>query len=267
VNGFYVTGSTGECFLMTHAERTLTVRTVVEQVAGRVPVIAHVGDIGTKRSIMLAEQAGEAGVDAVSAVPPFYFRFDAEAIVRYYRDLAGATELPMLIYNISLAGMMGAELILRLAELDNVRGMKYTGFNHAEMGFLKRQLGPDFVLFSGADEMALSGLSVGATGLIGSFYNAMPETFLRLYQAMGAGDLATASRLQAIATDVILATLKYDLQPVLRNLLAWQGCDAGYSARPFRAYVDEELVGLKADLRAIRDRHQVSDEVELLKYV
>lgn len=267
VDGLYLTGSTGEAFLLTHDERALIVKTVVDKVAGRVPVIVHVGDIGTKKSIMLATQAEQAGADAVSAVPPFYFPFDDEAIVRYYRDLAGATDLPFFIYNIPLAKMMGAELIFRLAELPNVAGMKYTGMNHAEMGHIKRTLGDDFVMFSGADEMACSGLSVGADGIIGSFYNVMPETFIRIYQNMRAGQGVEAARLQAIATDVILAVAKYNLQPVLRNILRWQGCEAGVPCRPFRGYGEDELAPLKAALRTLRDRHGVTDEVEFLKHL
>jgi N-acetylneuraminate lyase len=267
VHGLYLTGSTGESVLMTHAERALTVKTVVDRVAGKVPVIVHVGDIGTKKSIMLAEQAAAAGADAISSVPPFYFKFDNEAIVRYYRDLAAATDLPLIIYNIPLAGLMGEDLIFRLAELPGVKGIKYTAMNHAEMGHIKRVLGKDFAVFSGADEMACSGLCVGADGIIGSFYNVIPETFLRIYGSAQKNDYKEAARVQAIATDIILETIKYNLQPVLRNMLQWQGCDAGLSCRPFRSYHDDELAGLKKTLKAVKDKHGVTDEVEFYQYI
>ncbi len=79
-DGFYLTGSTGECFTMTAEERNLVVDTVIDQVKGRVPVIVHVGDIGTKKSIELAKHAYEAGADAISSVPPFYWKFRADDI-------------------------------------------------------------------------------------------------------------------------------------------------------------------------------------------
>ena len=105
-DGFYLTGSTGECFTMTVEERNLVVDTVIDQVKGRVPVVVHVGDIGTKKSIELAEHAYRAGADAISSVPPFYWKFRAGDIYNYYRDISESTPLPMVVYNIQLAGLM-----------------------------------------------------------------------------------------------------------------------------------------------------------------
>ena len=74
-DGFYLTGSTGACFTMNAEERNSVVKTVVQKVDGRVPIIVHVGDIGTKKSIELAKYAYEAGADAISSVPPFFWKF------------------------------------------------------------------------------------------------------------------------------------------------------------------------------------------------
>lgn len=103
VNGLYLTGSTGACFTMTAEERCKVVDIVVDQVAGRIPVIVHVGDIGTKKSIELAKHAEKAGADAISSVPPFYWKFNGDSIYHYYKDIAQATSLPMIVYNIQLA--------------------------------------------------------------------------------------------------------------------------------------------------------------------
>ena len=140
-DGFYLTGSTGECFTMTAEERNLVVDTVIDQVKGRVPVIVHVGDIGTKKSIELAKHAYEAGADAISSVPPFYWKFRADDIYSYYKDISEATPLPMVVYNIQLAGLMDMGLLLKLADLPNVHGLKYTARSHDEMGYLKEKLG------------------------------------------------------------------------------------------------------------------------------
>ena len=147
-DGFYLTGSTGECFTMTMEERNLVVDTVIDQVKGRVPVIVHVGDIGTKKSIELAEHACRAGADAISSVPPFYWKFRAADIYDYYKDISESTPLPMVVYNIQLAGLMDMDLLLKLAALPNVHGLKYTARSHDEMGFIKEKLGPDFMIYS-----------------------------------------------------------------------------------------------------------------------
>ena len=264
VHGLYLTGSTGEGFLMDRDERRLVVETVVDQAAGRCPIIVHVGDIGTRKSILCAQDAERAGADAVSSVPPFYWKFSQDDVFNYYRDLSEATSLPMVIYNVPLAGMMGPELILRIAQLPNVKGMKFTGREHDQMSWLKSRLGADFTVFSGCDEMAFSGLSVGADGVIGSFYNAMPELFLGIYNAVQSGDILRGRRLQLIGTEIILESVKYDYFSVMRHMLAWQGMDAGFSRRPFTNYADADLADLKQKLRDIREKYQVT-EVEFLK--
>ena len=268
INGLYLTGSTGEGFLMDHAERKLVVETVADQVAGRCPIIVHVGDIGTRKSIQLAQHAQEAGADAISSVPPFYWKFSQDDIFNYYKDISESTDLPMVIYNVPLAGLMGTDLILRIASLPNVKGMKFTGKDHDQMSFLKASLGEDFIIYSGCDEMAMSGLAVGADGIIGSFYNAMPELFVKIFAAVKAGDLKNARRLQQIGTEIILECIKYDYLALMRNMIGWQGVDAGFSRRPFRNYKEEELGALKEKLIAIRDRYSVTaDEVRFYEYL
>ncbi len=260
VDGLYLTGSTGEGFLMDQEERKLVVETVVDQVKGRIPVIVHVGDIGTRKSIALAKHAEEVGADAISSVPPFYWKFSNEDIINYYRDIAASTSLPMVIYSVPLAGSLGVDLIMQLAKLPNVKGLKFTGKDHDQLNFLKANLPEDFIIYSGCDEMALSGLSVGADGIIGSFYNVMPELFIAIAKSVQDSDLKRGLRLQRIGTEIILECIKYDYLALMRNMIAWQGVDAGYSRRPFRNYRDSELGDLKTKLLAIRDKYNVTGE-------
>ena len=127
IGGLYLTGSTGEAFLMTPEERKRQVEIVMEEVGDQVPVVVHVGAMSTRTSIELAEHAQAHGAAGVSSVPPFYFRFNEEQIIGYYRDIAQATTLPMIVYNIPLAGMMSVETIVKLSQIENVKGVKYTG--------------------------------------------------------------------------------------------------------------------------------------------
>jgi len=260
VDGLYLTGSTGEGFLMDHAERKLVVETVVDQVKGRIPVIVHIGDIGTRKSIELARHAEAVGADAISSVPPFYWKFSNEDIINYYRDIAQSTSLPMVIYSVPLAGSLGVDLIMQLAKLPNVKGLKFTGKDHDQLNYLKANLPEDFIIYSGCDEMALSGLAVGADGIIGSFYNVMPELFTAIARCIQQSDLKRGLRLQRIGTEIILECIKYDYLALMRNMIAWQGVDAGFSRRPFRNYDDSELDDLKAKLLAIGDKYAVTED-------
>ena len=203
VDGLYLTGSTGEGFLMSQEERKLVVEVVIEETAGRVPVVVHVGDIGTKLSIDLAKHAEKVGADGISSVPPFYWNFSEDQIVGYYEDIAKEVSLPMIVYNVPLANLMGIDTIYRLAEIENVKGLKYTALAHFEIMQIKDKLGEDFLIYSGADEMALSGLLSGADGIIGSFYNMVPDLFVDIYNAVQENNIEKALKLQKDAVRII----------------------------------------------------------------
>lgn len=242
VDALYITGSTGEGFLMTDEERKLFAETVVDHVAGRIPVIVHIGAIGTKRSIELAEHAKAIGSDAISSVPPFYYPFSDEDIYQYYRDITRAVDIPMIVYNISLAGMMNGSLVRRLAELDGVSGLKFTSTQHWEIASLKAAMGDEFMIYSGADEMATQGLLAGADGIIGSFYNLLPDTFGEIYRLCTQRKYHEAFEIQKIATEFILRVVALGHFGIMKQLLMDSGVDVGFVRRPFvhpdRATVD-----------------------------
>ncbi|MDR2479293.1 MAG: dihydrodipicolinate synthase family protein [Treponema sp.] len=233
VHGLYLTGSTGEGFLMSPEERKKVVADVIDEAGGRVPVIVHVGAIGTKISIDLARHAEQTGADAVSSVPPFYWKFSEAQMFNYYRDISASISIPMVVYNIALAGAVGFNFIKSLAKIEGVQGIKYTLSTKFEIMRIKEEIGRDFVVYSGTDEMAMTGLSFGADGLIGSFYNLIPEVFLDVYAAIQKGDLATAREKQRIANAIIMFTLDRGFQVGIKAEMQWMGVDAGWCREPF----------------------------------
>lgn len=262
VGGLYTTGSTGETFLMSPDERAHVVEVVVDQVAGRIPVVAHVGAIGTRLSVDLAERAQAAGVDAISSVPPFYWPFTPDQVFNYYTDLTRSTDLPMVVYNIPLAGLLGFDTIKKLASIPGVEGIKYTAPTHFEILRIKEEISTDFRVYSGSDEMAMSGLSFGADGIIGSFYNMIPEVFSALMDAVEKGDMARAKSLQETANAIIFFSLSYTPTAVIKRCMAWQGADAGYCRKPFDNFVtqaqEEELKTAFRQLKLDRNLHGVA---------
>lgn len=264
VDGFYLTGSTGEGFMMSPEERMRVVQVVCDEVAGRVPVMVHVGAISTYQTVALAQQAEAAGADAISSVPPIYWPFTPDQIVNYYADVTASTSLPMVAYNITLAGALGFDMLARLASIDGVEGVKYTAPTHFEIGRMKREIGPQFRVFSGADEMAMSGLAFGADGLIGSFYNIIPELYADLTKAMAEGRLDDAKALQDKANDIIFFTLQQYPMSAVKRVMAWQGADAGYCRKPFDNYeTPAEEEALKDAFRVFRESHDLNGIVFL----
>lgn len=253
VDGLYVTGSTGEAFMMSPEERKRALEVVTDEVKGRVKVIAHIGAISTHLSIDLAKHAENAGADALSSVPPFYWGFSQDQIVSYYTDITASTGLPMCAYNVPLAGLFGFDLIKRLSDIPGVEGIKYTAPTHHEIMRIKAELGNDFIIYSGADEMAMSGLAFGADGIIGSFYNTIPEVYLALYAAVAAGDMDKARALQEVGNAIIFFTLARNPIAAIKRTMAWQGADAGYCRKPFgNFYSAAEEEKLKEEFRAFK---------------
>ncbi len=258
VHGLYVAGSTGEAFMMAPEERKRVVETVVDEAGGALPIIAHIGAISTKVSVDLARHAESCGVDAVSSVPPTYWKFSDDEIFDYYRDLTESVNIPMIVYNIELAGLVGFELIKRLSEIAGVKGIKYTATTLDEIMRIKEEIGHDFVVFSGSDQMAMSGLSFGAEGIIGSYYNMIPELFMSLFDAVKAGDLESARAKQRQANAIITFSGGFRYLSVIKRSLRWVGIEAGPPRKPFEPISAEQEVRLRSGLREIGERYDIT---------
>lgn len=258
VNGLYLTGSTGEGFTMTSEERKRVVEIVMDENAGRVPVVVHVGAIGTKISIDLAKHAESVGADGLSSVPPFYWRFNENQIVKYYEDIANSCNLPMIVYNVPLAGLLRMNAIKRLAKIENVKGIKYTALSLYEITQIKDEVGEDFLVYSGADEMAMAGLLAGADGIVGSFYNIMPELFINIYNAVQNKDLDEAQRLQKQAVEVIMYALQLpSFYAGMKVVLRWMGVNGGYCRRPFENLTEEEEIKFKEGFKKLKETYDL----------
>ena len=259
VNGLYITGSTGETFLMSQDEKKQVIEIIVEEVNRRVPVIAHIGSIGTKITTELGQYAEKIGVDALSALPPFYYGFSNDEIFSYYKDISNTTNLPITIYNISHAHLMDLDMLKRLAAIKNVKGVKYTAPTHFNFNKIKKEVGENFKIYSGMDEMSLSGLISGADGIIGSFYNLMPEMFVDIYAKVKEGNINAAKKIQEKINIIILYALGKSGYPFIKMGLNWLGIDSGYVRKPFSTFIDREIENtIKNDLKKLTDQNDLS---------
>lgn len=262
IGGLYLTGSTGEAFLMDSDERKRQVEIVMDEVSGKLPVVVHVGAISTKASVDLARHAASAGAAGVSSVPPFYFKFSQEQIIGYYRDIAAATDLPMIVYNIPLAGMLTVKTIAKLAQLPNVAGVKYTGTALYEVTQIKDACGGDFLIYGGCDELGSSNVALGVDGVIGSFYNCIPDLYIRIWNAVKENRVADAAALQKKALHVIEAGV--DSGSMIACIKLWlraAGIPAGYARRPFTNFTPEQAEKLVRALVALDERESIGLDI------
>ena len=262
IGGLYLTGSTGEAFLMNSEERKRQVEIVMDEVGDRLPVVVHVGAMSTRASVELARHAEAVGAAGISSVPPFYFKFNEEQIFGYYRDISEATSLPMIVYNIPLAGMMTVSMIERLASLPNVRGVKYTGTALYEVTQIRDACKPGFQIYGGCDELGSSNIALGVDGIIGSFYNCIPDLYLRIWKAVKESDVETAARLQRKALHVIMLGIQSrSMMACIKLWLRSAGVQAGYARRPFDNFTEEKAESLVRSLLELDSREGLELEI------
>ena len=242
VHGLYVCGTTGEGMLQTVAER----KRVTELVLGMTPkgqpenkqVIVHVGAACLNEAIELARHAARFGATAVSSLPPAG-PYGFEDIRSYYQALAGATELPLLIYFMPAGGVSFTSIaqILELCAIPNVAGLKFTDHDMYKLSEVKQS---GAVVFNGYDEVICAGLLMGADGGIGSFYNLVPGLFLKLYDEARSGQWGEARETQRRINELITLTLRFPLFGALKAIIGWSGIDCGTVRGPRRNLTDGE---------------------------
>ena len=266
IGGLYVTGSTGETWMMTAEERMRQVEIVMEEVGDKVPVVVHVGAMSTREAVKLAKHAEQFGAAGVSSVPPFYFKYNADQIFNYYKDVAEATSLPMIVYNIPLAGMMTVDQIIRLSTIENVKGVKYTGTALFEVMQIKDGCKEGFQVYGGCDELGSSNIAIGVDGIIGSFYNVIADHYIRIWNAVKASDVALATKLQRQAVHVIFAGINSgSMMACMKVWLRAAGLPGGWSRRPFSNFSEEEEKALVAKLVAIDEEDGIG--LDLVKRI
>ena len=233
VHGFYVGGSSGEMVLCTVDERKKLLETVAACRDDKA-LIAHVGCLSTKDTVELSKHAKTCGADAVSSVTPLYFKYSFAEVKNYYKRIAEASELPVIMYNIpGLTGTAyGYDQLCELLEIEGVQGMKFTSSDFFLLNRLVNTY-PEKVFYNGSDEMLLSGLSAGAHGGIGTTYNFMPDLMVKIYSLASEGKIEEAREVQSIANKAIAVVLRNGVIPSCKYLISHYGVPYGECREPF----------------------------------
>lgn len=236
VHGVYLCGTTGEGMLQSLDQR----KAIVETAAACTPrdrrIVVHVGAASIADAVELSAHAARAGAHAVSSLPPTSAPFSFADVLRYYEALAHASDLPLLVYYLPevSAAIATADQLEALCALPNVCGVKFTDFDLYRMAQVTR---PGRSVFNGRDEVLAAGLLMGASGGIGTFYNVLPELFVRIYTAAAAGRWEEARAGQQRVNALIRIALQFPAFPAVKQILAWSGLDCGVCLPP-RAPLD-----------------------------
>jgi 4-hydroxy-tetrahydrodipicolinate synthase len=198
-NGLVPVGTTGESPTLSHAEHKRVVEIVVDETAGRVPVIAGAGSNNTLEAVELAQHAEQAGANAVLTVTPYYNRPSQEGMYLHFKTIADSIAIPVFLYNVPArsAAEYSVKTADRLAkDCKNIVGVKDATADLARPSQQRHLTGTDFIQFSGEDATALGFNAHGGVGCISVTANVAPRLCSELQAATLRGDFDAARTIQ-----------------------------------------------------------------------
>jgi 4-hydroxy-tetrahydrodipicolinate synthase len=192
-------GTTGENPTLTDAERIRVVELLVDEAAGRVPVLAGAGGYNTREVIQLAVEMQHPGAAGLLSVTPYYNKPTQEGLYRHYAAIAESTPLPIIVYNVP--GRTGVNVepstLARLADLPNIVGVKEASGNISQMCDVLRVVPDDFIVLSGDDAITVPLMAIGGRGVISVASNQIPAEMVEMVEAAERGDFARARAVHA----------------------------------------------------------------------
>ncbi|MGW3450739.1 4-hydroxy-tetrahydrodipicolinate synthase [Streptomyces sp. NPDC001076] len=247
-DGLVLNGTTGESPTTTDEEKAELIAAVREAVGEGVPLVAGVGTADTLHTVELALAAEKAGADGLLVVSPYYSRPPQDALEAHFLEVAEASGLPVMLYDIP--GRTGTriepETLVRLAAHPRIVAVKDCSYDF--LGIQKVLARTDLAYYAGCDEHVLALYAVGAAGCVSTVANVVPAGIAAILDAFDAGDTARATELQLRATPLIEAVMAAGLPGTVtaKALLAGIGLPAGPVRAPLRPAGREAADGLRA---------------------
>ena len=251
ITGLVAVGTTGESPTLTHEEKENVIQRTVKIAKGRGKVIAGTGTNSTRDAIESTKFAEKAGVDGALLVAPYYNKPSQEGLFRHFKATAGATKLPIMLYNIPGRCSVDIlpETVVRLAEAcRNIVAIKEASGSVERVGDLRRRLPDEFTILSGDDSLTLPFMSVGAVGVVSVASNLFPAEVGALVRACESDDYKSAQALQRKLLP-LFKDLFIEPNPVpVKAALGWRGAMSGEVRLPLCEMTEANQVRLRRTL-------------------
>lgn len=249
--GLVVCGTTGESPALSTSEKVGLIKAVKEAVGNNGIVIAGTGTNSTADSLKMTIEAEKAGADAIMLVVPYYNKPNQEGLFRHFKECAGATALPAILYNIP--GRTGTnmlpETVLRLTEeAGNIAALKEASGSLDQVSALKTMLPDDFLIYSGDDSLTLPMLAVGAYGVISVASHVAAKELRDMIDSFVSGDLERARRIHLDLFPIFKAMFVTTNPIPVKRALALLGLPSGGLRLPLVEASPEETRQIKKAL-------------------
>ncbi|GAB4112299.1 MAG: dihydrodipicolinate synthase family protein [Candidatus Caldatribacteriota bacterium] len=250
IKGFFASGTYGEGPMMSPIEYKEYIETFSEINNGRCTIISQVGATNLKQALEQAKYAEEAKVDAIAAIPPFYYPHDDLAIYKFYEELCNATSLPVFIYNNPerSGNKISPELLKKLSSIPKITGMKDSSGNIKEFMKYKMSVSENFVLLVGDDDYTVSAFLMGAKGAVIVLASLFPEIYIEMFKESKNGNWGKAVQLQFKAIQIRNVLKKGPYVSTYKEVMKLMGRNGGYTKKPLRMPTYEEIKVIKDSL-------------------
>ena len=257
VSGLVPCGSNGEAPYLSRQERIKVIETVVDEVNGKIPVVAGTGSMSTKETITFTKDAKDLGADAALIVTPFYFKPTNREMQEHYRTISEAVDLPIVVYNVPKFTGFSLETAFihqLVSENEKIIGLKDSSGNIGAITEIIRLVGDKISVLAGTADVALPTFLLEGKGAIIAVANVFPKLCSQLYETFKNGKYEEAKTLQkriSFANEVLVK--RYNQLSAIKEALRLQGLPGGYPRKPALPLDSEEKKAVQNLLKIINE--------------
>ncbi len=233
VNGIILGGTLGEASVLTTEEKEILVRFAVEKVNGKVPVILNIAEGSTREALLQAEYANAWGAKGLMMLPPMRYKSDHRETVTYFKTVANATYLPVMIYNnpVDYKIEVTLDMFEELIECKNIQAVKESTRDVTNVTRMKNRFGDRIKILCGVDTLAMEELCLGADGWVAGLVCAFPAETVAIYNLVKAGKISEATKIYRW----FMPLLELDIHPKLVQYIKLAETQAGIGSEYVRA--------------------------------
>ena len=233
VQGVILGGTLGESSVLSNEEKFSLVKFAVEKVAGTIPVVMNIAEGSTREALKLAAEAEQSGAKGLMMLPPMRYKSDHRETVTYFKTVAKATKLPIMIYNnpVDYKIEVTLEMFDELAECENIQAIKESTRDVSNVTRLINRFGERYKILCGVDTLALEELVLGAHGWVGGLVCAFPKETMAVFNLIKAGKMEEAVKIYRW----FLPLLELDIHPKLVQYIKLAEAEVGLGSEFVRA--------------------------------
>ncbi|MBS1918899.1 MAG: dihydrodipicolinate synthase family protein [Bacteroidetes bacterium] len=225
VQGIVLGGTLGEASTLTNSEKETLVRFAIEKINGKIPVILNIAESSTKDALLQTTNAGKWGADGLMLLPPMRYKADDRETVFYFKKIAAATDLPIMIYNnpVDYKIEVTPDMFDTLQGCKNITAVKESTRDVSNVSRMKNRFGDRYKILCGVDTIAMEELLLGADGWVAGLVCAFPKETVMIYELVKAGKIEAATKIYRW----FMPLLELDIHPKLVQYIKLAAAQAG----------------------------------------